>query len=90
MKQLYKVDPAEYIVTLPPTPAQFLREHRALALKLFSREEPPVAMPLCKMSVDAMRGRIVMRGRSSDCQQMLMGGGPVLNMSMIPGLPLHT
>ena len=62
LKQLYKSEPARFLQTLPATPGQLVRDDRAFALTLFSREEPPVACPLNMMAVECLRSRVCMRG----------------------------
>ena len=62
MKQLYKKEPVDYIMVLPPSPTQLLREWPNTAMKVFSMQSPPVTCPLKPEVVSAVRGKIAMRG----------------------------
>ena len=61
LKQLYRVEPETWLQQLPATPAQLAREHLPLALKIFSREDPPIPCPLNTMLMDRVRQRVQMR-----------------------------
>jgi hypothetical protein len=61
LKQLYKAEPETFLQQLPASPAQLAREHLQLALKIFSREDPPIPCPLNTMLMDRVRQRIQMR-----------------------------
>jgi hypothetical protein len=61
LKQLYRAEPETFLQQLPATPAQLAREHLPLALKIFSREDPPIPCPLNTMLMDRVRQRIQMR-----------------------------
>jgi hypothetical protein len=63
IKQLYKNEPVKFIQTLPATPSELVRQERAFALTLFSREQPPVECPLSTIVMDQLRARVSMRGR---------------------------
>ena len=63
IKQLYKSEPAIYLVQLPPTPAAFLSQCPDLAKKLYSVENLPISCPLNPMSLSAVEARISMRGK---------------------------
>ena len=62
LKDLYKTEPGVYITRLPASPVEYLQDYRAMALKVFSREHPPVRFPLNQELVDAFKTKIKMRG----------------------------
>ena len=63
IKQLYNKEPDMFMQTLPASPAELIRQERALALTIFSREEPPVQCPLSTIVMDNVRARVSMRTR---------------------------
>ena len=62
IKQLYKVEPSEFIANLPPSPAAFLKLHPTLARAVFSRENLPCACPLDRLMVSHSESEIRCRG----------------------------
>ncbi len=62
MKQLYKKEPVDYIMVLPPSPTQLLREWPNTATKVFSMQSPPATCPLKPEVVASVRSKIVLRG----------------------------
>ena len=62
IKQLYKVEPSEFIAKLPPSPAAFLKLHPTLAKAVFSRENLPCACPLDRLIVSHAESKIRCRG----------------------------
>ena len=73
LKQLYRVEPETFLQQLPATPAQLAREHLPLALKIFSREDPPIPCPLNTMLMDRVRERVHMRSGGGR-RKILFGG----------------
>jgi hypothetical protein len=83
IKQLYKVEPSEFIAKLPPSPAAFLKSHPTMAKAVFSRENLPCACPLDHLIVSHAESKIRCRGEngetglvsassSQDCNQGFM------------------
>lgn len=62
IKQLYKIEPSEFIAKLPPSPAAFLKLHPKLAKAVFSRENLPCACPLDRLIVSHAESKIRCRG----------------------------
>jgi hypothetical protein len=81
LKQLYKAEPLEYIVKLPPTPAVFLRSHPMMAKAAFARDNLPCVCPLDPAKVSDAGHKIQCRGgadkeesssgQPTDMQQMM-------------------
>ncbi len=80
LKDLSKTEPGVYITRLPASPVEYLQDYRAMALKVFSREHPPVRFPLNQELVDAFKTKIKMRG--GDKGYVLTGGMPPGMFSM--------
>ena len=74
LKQLYNKEPLEYITQLPPSPAQFLKEHPLMAKAIFSRDNLPCACPLNAISVAHATSRIQSRG-GPEAQQSASSDG---------------
>ena len=64
LKQLYKVEPFEYITKLPPSPAEMVRLHPTTAKAVFSRSNLPCACPLDHVRVAKAESMIQCRGDS--------------------------
>lgn len=65
IRQLYKVEPIEFVATLPSSPAAFLKSHPTLAKAVFSRENLPCACPLDRLIVSHAESKIRCRGGDS-------------------------
>ena len=62
-KNLLDTPDMVYIERLPATPRLLLDQYPEVALKVFSRENPPVASPLDAAAVGMWRNRIKMRNK---------------------------
>lgn len=76
LKQLYKAEPLEYIVKLPPTPAEFLRLHPLTAKAAFSRDNLPCVCPLHSTKVSDAEHKIQCRGGNDKEDNSSSSGQP--------------
>ncbi len=85
LKDLSKTEPAVYITRLPASPIEYLQDYRAMALKVFSREHPPVRFPLNQDLVEAFKTKIKMRGGAGGMPPGMfsMNGMHMDNMKML-------
>ena len=75
--------PPVYIELLPSSPRVLLRDYPEIANRLFNAQQLPVISPLNHTAIDAIRGRINMRGgkktglggdATTSAQSMVMQG----------------
>jgi len=78
--------PPVYIELLPSSPRVLLRDYPEIANRLFNAQQLPVISPLNHSAIDAIKGRINMRGGKKGG-----GGGDAASTQsmMVQGLYTH-